>query len=189
MKRRFLFLCLLSLLPLTVCSCSASKKVTYEEFYTKTQEIEDHHYSTATLTINTICDLIHDGAPEKFNITRVFNYTWSDEFIIFVPDEDYGPGISHEFELSKTLKKLYSNKPQESEESKGMGFQYFINPFKVYFDYTETTEEKTVRTIKSTTYDKYGYVTNYLFKETSEGIFHDKPISGYQKVTYTVSYK
>lgn len=34
-----------------------------------------------------------------------------------------------------------SNAIKASEESKDLGYQYFINPFKAYVDYTETIEE------------------------------------------------
>ena len=182
-----ILLCLLSVLSLTVCSCSGPKKVTYEEFYAKTQEIEDHHYSTATITICYDMDMIHEGTSEKTNGKRVIDYTWSDELNKFVASKEEDSGF--EDELSRTVKRIYANRPDESEESKGMGYQYFVNPFKVYVDYTDTEEERTIRTIQSETYDKYGYLTSYLLKASASGSYKDHPISGYQKTTYTVSYK
>ena len=58
-----------------------------------------------------------------------------------------------------------------------------------YVDYTETREERTIRTIESHTYNSYGYLTDYLLQATANGTYKGEPINGTQKTTYSISYR
>ena len=188
MKKLFLSLCFISTLSLVACNNNAgATKTTYEDFYNKTQEIEDYHHSEATLTITYFSDFIQGEEVIKENRTRTYKYTWNTEANMFAPVEEYDSDFANE--ISKTAKELYANKPQDSEDNINMGYEYYINPFKVYVDYTETIESRTIRSIESFTYDKYGFLTNYLLQVEAEGTYKDQPISGMQKIAYSVSYK
>ena len=128
-----------------------------------------------------------DGVSGDGKTTKVIlNYSWSDEENKFVPDETYQFDLAHE--INKTIKNKYK-KAEESEDSKSLGYQYFINPFKAYVDYTETIEERTIRTIESNTYNNYGYLTHYLLKATVKGTYKGEPLNGTQKTEYSISYR
>ena len=75
------------------------------------------------------------------------------------------------------------------KDSKNLGYQYYINPFMSYVDYTETIEERTIRTIESQTYNNYGYLTDYLLQATANGTYKGEPLNGTQKTAYSISYR
>ena len=181
MKKCFLLIGFVSTLPLVACN-KGPEKVDYEQFYNKIQEIEDHHYSYATLALAYSDSISGDGST----IEATLNYTWSEEANNFIPDEEY------EYDLAESVNKTIKdkcNRSQESEDAKELGYKYYINPFKVYIDYTETIEDRTVRIIESSTYDKYGYLTNYLLEVTAKGTYKGEIIDGTQKASYSISYK
>lgn len=186
MKKGILLLGIISTLSLVACGNNGTK-TTYEDFYNKTQEIEDYHYSEATLTVSAYSDITQEGETTKDDRTMTFKYTWNTETNKFAPVEENEFGF--EDEISKTVKAIYANHPEESKDSKDLGFEYYINPFKVYVDVTDTIEQRTLRTIESHTYDKYGYLTEYFLQVTASGEYKDQPISGIQKMTYSISYK
>ncbi len=188
MKKVFLTLCLVSLTSLVACNKNTGpEKTTYENFYSKTQAIEDHTYSRATLVVSYHRDITQGETPDKMDIDETCEYTWNSETNLFVPVGTYRS--SFEEEISRTVKSIYKNRPQENEDSISLGYQYYINPFVVYVDYTETYEGRTVRTVQSTTYNEYGYITNYLLEATVSGTYKDQPISGVEKTVYSVSYQ
>ena len=162
------------------------EKTTYDNFYNKTQAVEDHTYSHATLVLSYHRDVTQGDKADKADINETCEYTWNSETRQFVPNGTYRS--SFEEEISRTVKTIYANRSQESEESKSLGYQYFINPFKVYIDYTETDEGRTVRTMQSSTYNEYGYITSFLLEATVSGTYKDQPISGVEKTIYSVSY-
>ena len=172
----------------TLIGCGGgAEQVTYEEFYQKTQEIEDHHYSEATLTIWYFSDMTSEGETTKADVEKEFKYAWNSEVNRFVPSD--GAEDAYGNELSTTVKKTFANKTEEPEDLKDFGCQYFIDPFKTYIDYTETIETRTIRTIQSYTYDEYGYMTDYLLNVEADGTYKDQPVSGVQITTYSVVYK
>lgn len=147
MKKLYLLVSYLSVFSIVACNQKASpKKVDYSEFYQKIQEIEENHHSHATMTVTYFDEISGDGKITKATL----KYSWSDEENKFVADETYEFDLAHE--INKTIKNKYK-KAEESEDSKNLGYQYFINPFKAYVDYTETIEERTIRTIESCTYN------------------------------------
>ena len=185
MKKGFVLFCFVSALSLVACNKTAPTQVEYAEFYQKIQEIENNHHSHATMNITYFDDLSGKGKTIKATL----NYSWSDEQNKFVPDEEYEYDLTDE--LNRTIKDEFK-KAEESEESKSLGYQYFIEPFKSYIDYTETVEEdgeRTIRTIQSLTYNNYGYLTDYLLQATAKGTYKGEPLNGTQKTTYSISYK
>lgn len=182
MKKWFLLLSFVSMLSLASCNGGGGKKVTYEEFYQKTQEVESHQYSHATMSLSYMDSISGDGKTNE----RTYKYTWSAELKAFVADEKYDADLAND--LNRNVKDIYAKRPKEDEEMITLGYQYFIEPFRVYIDFTETMEFRTVRTIQSSTYDKYGYITDYLLEASVHGTYDDKPINGTQKMAYTVSY-
>ena len=183
MRNRFIVFCFLSTLSLVACNKNTGPtKVEYSEFYQKIQEIEENHHSHATMTVTYFNDL--SGKAETMKAT--LNYSWSDEQNKFVPDEEYEYDLTDE--INRTIKDEFK-RAEESEDSKSLGYQYFINPFKAYVDCTETIEERTVRTIQSQTYNNYGYLTDYLLQATVNGTYKGEPINGTQKTTYSISYR
>ena len=181
MKKCFLLIGFVSTLSLVACN-KGPEKVDYEQFYNKIQEIEDHHYSYATLALAYSDSISGDGSTIKATL----NYTWSEETNDFIPDEDYKYDLAES--VNKTIKDKYK-RSQESEDAKELGYKYYINPFKVYIDYTETIEERTIRTIESQTYNNYGYLTDYLLQATANGTYKGEPLNGTQKISYSISYK
>ena len=183
MKKGLALFCFISTLSLAACNKNTGPtKVEYSEFYQKIQEIEENHHSHATMTVTYFDELSGDGKTTKVTL----NYSWSDEENKFVPDETYEFDLAHE--INKTIKNKYK-KAEESEDSKSLGYQYFINPFKVYVDYTETIEERTIRTIESSTYNSYSYLTNYLLQATANGTYKGEPFNGTQKTAYSILYR
>ena len=183
MKKGFLLFCFVSTLSLVACNQNTGpKKVEYSEFYQKIQEIENNHHSHATMNITYFNDLSGTGETIKATL----NYSWGDEQNKFVPDEEYEYDLTDE--LNRTIKDEFK-RAEESEDSKDLGYQYFIEPFKSYVDYTETIEERTIRTIESQTYNNYGYLTDYLLQATANGTYKGEPLNGTQKTTYSISYK
>ena len=183
MKNGFVLFCFISSLSLVGCNKNTGPtKVEYSEFYQKIQEIENNHHSHATMIVTYFEDLSGKGETIKATL----NYSWNDEQNKFVPDETYEYDLTDE--INRTIKVAF-NKAEESEDSKSLGYQYFINPFKCYVDYTETIEERTIRTIESETYNSYGYLTDYLLKATAKGTYKDEPINGTQKTVYSISYR
>lgn len=183
MKRGFLLFSFVSALSLVACNQNTGpKKVDYSEFYQKIQEIEENHHSHATLTLTYFDELSGDGQVRK----ETFNYSWSGEQNEFVPDETYQLDLTSQ--INRTIKDKFQ-KAEESEDSKSLGYQYFIEPFKAYVDYTETIEERTIRTIESQTYNSYGYLTDYLIQATVNGIYKGEPHNGTQKTAYSISYR
>ena len=187
MKKGLLVLILISTTSLVACGEDAPTTVDYEGFYQEVLKIEEHYYSEATLTIWYYSDITSEGKTDKQDVKQVQKYSWDSQKKKFVPVEEYD--AEHGNELSKTVKAKYENKPEEPKDSKDLGFQYFIKPFKTYVDITEKIETRTIRTIESYTYDKYGYMTNYLLSAEADGTYKDQPISGIQKTTFSVSYK
>ena len=183
MKKGFLFFCFVSTLSLVACNQSTGpKKVEYSEFYQKIQEIEENHHSHATLTLTYFDELSGDGQVRKATL----NYSWSDEENKFVPDENYEYDLTSE--INRTIKDKFRNS-EESQDQKDLGYQYFIEPFKSYVDYTETIEERTIRTIESQTYNSYGYLTDYLIQATVNGTYKGEPFNGTQKTAFSISYR
>ena len=183
MKKGLLLFCFISTLSLVACNNNNSpKKVEYSEFYQKIQEIENNHHSHATLNITYFDDL--SGVGQTINAT--LNYSWNDEQNKFLPDEKYEYDLTDE--INRTVKDKFK-KAEESEDSKNLGYQYFIEPLKAYVDYTETIEERTIRTIESQTYNNYGYLTDYLLQATAKGTYKGEPLNGTQKTVYSVSYR
>lgn len=182
MKNRFALFCFISAFSLVACNNNGPTKVAYSEFYQKIQEIEENHHSHATLDVTYFDDL----SGERQTMHATLNYSWSDEQNKYIPDETYEYDLSDE--INRTIKDKFK-KAEESEESKNLGYQYFINPFKSYIDYTETIEERTIRTIESQTYNSYGYLTDYLLQATVNGTYKGEPLNGTQKTTYSISYK
>lgn len=182
MKNGFALFCFISTLSLVACNNKGQTKVEYSEFYQKIQEIEENHHSHATLDVTYFDDLSGEGQT----MHSTLNYSWSDEQNKYIPDETYEYDLSDE--INRTIKDKFK-KAEESEESKNLGYQYFINPFKSYIDYTETIEERTIRTIESQTYNSYGYLTDYLLQATVNGTYKGEPLNGTQKTTYSISYK
>ena len=182
MKKGLALFCFISVLSLVACNKTGPTKVEYSEFYQKIQEIEENHHSHATMNITYFDDLSGKGKTIKATL----NYSWSDEQNKFVPDEEYEYDLTDE--INRTIKDEFK-KAEESEDSKSLGYQYFINPFICYVDYTETIEERTIRTIESQTYNSYGYLTDYLLQATANGTYKGEPLNGTQKTTYSISYK
>ena len=183
MKKLFLLIGCIPVLSIVACNQNGGgKKVEYSEFYQKMQEIEENHHSHATMNVTYFDDLSGKGKTIKATL----NYSWSDEQNKFVPDEEYEYDLTDE--INRTIKDEFK-KAEESEDSKNLGYQYFINPFISYVDYTETIEERTIRTIESQTYNNYGYLTDYLLQATANGTYKGEPINGTQKTTYSISYK
>ena len=181
MKKGFLLFSFISTLSLVACN-NSPKKVEYSEFYQKIQEIENNHHSHATLNITYFDDLSGD----KQTINATLNYSWNDEQNKFLPDEKYEYDLTDE--INRTIKDEFK-RAEESEDSKSLGYQYFINPFKAYVDCTETIEERTVRTIQSQAYNNYGYLTDYLLQATVNGTYKGEPLNGTQKTAYSISYR
>ena len=186
MKKCFLLMGLIIALPLVACN-KGPTRVEYEEFYNKTQGIEDYHHTHATVVVTFFSDLTQGGESSKTDLKMTLNYTWNNEQNRFIADEENE--IDFGSEISRNLKDRYKNMPEEKEDIKSLGFKYYINPFKVYVDITETIESRTIRTIESSTYDKYGYITSYLLQATASGTYQDQPISGTQKTAYSVTYE
>ena len=183
MKKGFILFCFVSTLSLVACNQNTGpKKVKYSEFYQKIQEIENNHHSNATMNITYFNDLSGTGETIKATL----NYSWSDEQNKFVPDEEYEYDLTDE--LNRTIKDEFK-RAEESEDSKDLGYQYFIEPFKYYLDYTEAIEERTIRTVESGTYNSYGYLTDYLLQATVNGTYKGEPLNGTQKITYSISYR
>ena len=186
MKKGYLLFCFVSAISFVACNQNTGpKKVEYSVFYQKIQEIENNHHSHATMNITYFNDL--SGTGETIEAT--LNYSWSDEQNKFVPDEEYEYDLTDE--INRTIKDDFK-RAEESEDSKDLGYQYFIEPFKCYVDYTETIveeEERTIRTIQSQTYNNYGYLTDYLLQATANGTYKGEPLNGTQKTTYSISYK
>ena len=183
MKKRSILFCFISMLSLVACNKNTGPtRVEYSVFYQKIQEIESNHHSHATMTVTYFDDLSGDGKTKQATL----NYSWNDEQNKFVPDETYEYDLTDE--INRTIKDEFK-KAEESEDSKSLGFQYFIEPFKSYVDYTETIEERTIRTIESQTYNSYGYLTDYLLQATANGTYKGEPFNGTQKTTYSISYK
>ena len=183
MKKLFLLIGCISAFSVMACNQNkAPKKVTYSEFYQKIQEIEDNHHTHATLSLTYSDDLSGDGS----NVKATLKYTWSDELNEYVPDEEYEIDLTSE--INRTIKDKFK-RAEESEDQKEFGYQYFIEPFKSYVDYTETIEERTIRTIESQTYNNYGYLTDYLLQATVNGTYEGEPFNGTQKIVYSISYK
>lgn len=192
MKNRFALFCFISTLSLVACNKNGQTKVEYSEFYQKIQEIEENHHSHATLDVTYFDDL----SGERQTMHATLNYSWNDEQNKYIPDETYEFDLSDE--INRTIKDEFK-KAEESEDSKNLGYQYFINPFKCYVDFTEkmyetvvdtgTMEERTIRTIESQTYNSYGYLTDYLLQATVNGTYKGEPLNGTQKTTYSISYK
>ena len=182
MKKGSILFCFISALSLAACNKTGPTKVEYSMFYQKIQEIEENHHSHATMTVTYFDDLSGKGETIK----AMLNYSWNDEQNKFVPDEEYEYDLTDE--INRTIKDEFK-KAEESEDSKSLGYQYFINPFKVYVDYTETIEERTIRTIESSTYNSYGYLTNYLLQATANGTYKGEPFNGTQKTAYSILYR
>ena len=183
MKKLFLLTCCISMLSIAACNKNGgSKKVEYSEFYQKIQEIEDNHHSRASLVLTYLYDLSGEKQTQKATL----NYSWSDEENKFVPDENYEYDLTSE--INRTIKDKF-RVSEESQEQKDLGYQYFIEPFKSYVDYTETIEERTIRTIESQTYNSYGYLTDYLIQATVNGTYKGEPINGTQKTAFSISYR
>ena len=183
MKKGLALFCFISALSLAACNKNTGPtKVEYSEFYQKIQEIEENHHSHATMTVTYFNDLSGKGETKRVTL----NYSWNDEQKKFIPDETYEYDLTDE--INRTVKDKFK-KAEESEDSKSLGYQYFINPFKSYVDYTETIEERTIRTIESNTYNNYGYLTNYLLQATAKGTYKGEPLNGTQKTVYSISYR
>lgn len=183
MKKLYLLVSYIFVFSIVACNQKTSPtKVDYSEFYEKIQEIEENHHSHATMTVTFFDDIYGDGKTKQATL----NYSWNDEQNKFVPDETYEYDLTDE--LNRTIKDEFK-KAEESEDSKSLGYQYFINPFKFYVDYTETIEERTIRTIQSNTYNNYGYLTHYLLKATAKGTYQGEPFNGTEKTEYSISYK
>ena len=183
MKKGLLLFCFVSALSLVACNQNTSpKKVEYSEFYQKIQEIENNHHSHATMNITYFDDLSGKGETIKATL----KYSWSDEQNKFVPDEEYEYDLTDE--INRTIKDEFK-KSEESQDQKDLGYQYFIEPFKYYVDYTETIEERTIRTIESQTYNNYGYLTDYLLQATVNGTYKGEPLNGTQKTVFSISYR
>ena len=188
MRKSYLLISFISLTTLVACNNGpAPIKVTYEELYAKSQEIEDHRYSKATLTCNAFVDVTQGGETYNIDKTMTFNYVWDEEQNRFVSTDEEEAGFSND--ISKTIKELLANHPEEPEDYKDVGCQYFISPFRTYVDYTETIEERTLRTIEEKVFDKYGYLTYYKLEVTVQGIFQEQEISGVERTTYSVIYQ
>ena len=123
MKNGFALFCFISTLSLVACNNNGPTKVEYSEFYQKIQEIEENHHSHATMNITYFEDLSGKGETIKATL----NYSWSDEQNKFVPDEEYEYDLTDE--INRTIKDEFK-RAEESEDSKSLGYQYFINPFK-----------------------------------------------------------
>ena len=91
--------------------------------------------------------------------------------------------------FSCIIKELLANHPEEPEDYKDVGCQYFISPFRTYVDYTETIEERTLRTIEEKVFDKYGYLTYYKLEVTVQGTYKEQEISGVERTTFYVVYQ
>lgn len=183
MKKLFLVVGSISVLSLVACNqAPAPKKVSYEEFYQKIQEIENNHHNHATLSLTYFDDLSGNGETNQATL----NYTWNTEQNKFLPDETYQFDLADE--INRTIKDEFK-RSEEGQDQKDMGYQYFIEPFKSYVDYTETIEQRTLRTIQSRTYNSYGYLTDYLLQVTANGTYQGKPLNGTQKTAYTISYR
>ena len=183
MKRGFILFCFVSALSLVACNQNTGpKKVEYSVFYQKIQEIEENHHSHAKLTLTYFDEISGDGQVRK----ETFNYSWSDEQNEFVPDETYQRDLTSQ--INRTIKDKFKSS-EESQDQKDLGYQYFINPFKCYVDYTETIEERIIRTVESQTYNSYGYLTNYLIQATVNGRYQGEPYNGTQKTAFSISYK
>ena len=183
MKKLYLLVSYLSVFSIVACNQKASpKQVDYSEFYQKIQEIEENHHSHATLTFTYFDELSGDGETRKATL----NYIWSDEQNEFVPDG------TDQFDLvsviNRTIKNMFRS-PEENQDLKNFGCQYFIEPFKYCVDYTETVEERTIRTVESHTYNDYGYLTDYLLQATVNGTYKGESLNGTQKTAYSISYK
>lgn len=182
MKKGLALFCFISALSLAACNKTGPTRVEYSEFYQKIQEIEENHHSHATMTVTSFQDLSGKGETKKATL----KYSWSDEQNKFIPDEEYEYDLTDE--INRTIKDEFK-KAEEPEDNKSLGYQYFINPFISYVDYTETIEERTIRTIESQTYNSYGYLTDYLLQATAKGTYKGEPLNGTQKTTYSISYK
>lgn len=127
-----------------------------------------------------------DLSEKGETIKTTLNYSWSDEQNKFVPDEEYEYDLTDE--INRTIRDKFK-KAEEDEDSKRLGYQYFINPFIYCVNYTETIEERAIRTIESQTFNSYGYLTDYLLQATVNGTYKGEPLNGTQKTTYSISYK
>lgn len=183
MKKGLTLFCFISTLSLVACNKNTGPtKVEYSEFYQKIQEIESNHHSHATLNVTYFDDLSGEGVTKQATL----NYSWNAEQNKFIPDEEYEYDLTDD--INRTIKDEFK-KAEESEDSKELGYQYFIEPFMSYVDYTETIEERTIRTIESHTYNNYGYLTDYLLQAIANGTYKGEPINGTQKTVYSISYR